>query len=86
MEMLTLDMLDIDINYGCWMLTCDMDAAGMIDTGVDDKSCFLIDSSGNITTRTPADEYMNPITEPFRRKVIQYITWGDGVCTRSRNN
>ena len=52
---------------------------GMIDTGVDDKSCFLIDSSGNITTRTPADEYRHPITEPFRRKVVQYITWGDGV-------
>lgn len=54
-------------------------AAGMIDTGVDDKSCFLIDSSGNITTRTPASEYMNPTTELFRRKVVQYITWGDGV-------
>ena len=52
---------------------------GMIDTGVDDLSCFMIDSTGNITTRTPASDYLNPITEPFRRKVIQYIMWGDGV-------
>ena len=51
----------------------------MIDTGVDDLSCFMIDWSGNITTRTPGYEYMQPITEPFRRKVIQYIMWGDGV-------
>ena len=51
---------------------------GMIDSGLDDLSCFLIDWTGNQTTRTPGSEYANPITEPFRRKVIQYVMWGDG--------
>jgi hypothetical protein len=51
---------------------------GMIDSGLDDLSCFLIDWSGNQTTRTPGYDYDDPITEPWRRKVIQYIMWGDG--------
>jgi hypothetical protein len=51
---------------------------GYIDTGVDDLSCFLIDTSGNTTTRTPGKDYAAPVTEPWRRKVIQYIAWGDG--------
>eukprot|EP00602_Paraphysomonas_sp_CaronLab_P006942 CAMPEP_0185025224 /NCGR_PEP_ID=MMETSP1103-20130426/8265_1 /TAXON_ID=36769 /ORGANISM="Paraphysomonas bandaiensis, Strain Caron Lab Isolate" /LENGTH=1079 /DNA_ID=CAMNT_0027558375 /DNA_START=206 /DNA_END=3445 /DNA_ORIENTATION=- len=51
---------------------------GMIDSGLDDLSCFLIDYSGTPTTRTPADEYANPITEYYRRKVIQYVAWADG--------
>lgn len=41
---------------------------GMIDSGLDDLSCFLIDYSLTETTRTPGDEYANPITEPYRRK------------------
>lgn len=41
---------------------------GMIDTGIDDLSCFLIDYSLTPTTRTPGPDYKNPITETFRRK------------------
>jgi hypothetical protein len=50
---------------------------GMIDTGVDDFSCFFVDDSGTPTTRTPAADYATPITEPERRKVIQYVAWAD---------
>ena len=51
---------------------------GMIDSGIDDLSCFLRDyNSSEITTRTAKGEYDNPITEPFRRKVIQYVAWAD---------
>ena len=41
---------------------------GMIDSGIDDLSCYMIDSSGTPTTRTPADQVDNPVTEPERRK------------------
>jgi hypothetical protein len=41
---------------------------GMIDTGLDDLSCFLVDTSLTITTRTPGADYANPITESSRRK------------------
>lgn len=51
---------------------------GVIDSGADDLSCFLIDSSGELTTRTPGQDYATPITETNRRKVIQYVAWGDG--------
>mmetsp|Transcript_24134 Transcript_24134/g.40995 ORF Transcript_24134/g.40995 Transcript_24134/m.40995 type:complete len:1132 (-) Transcript_24134:1892-5287(-) len=50
---------------------------GMIDTGVDDYSCFFVDDSGSPTTRTAAADYGTPITEPERRKVIQYVAWAD---------
>jgi hypothetical protein len=43
---------------------------GMIDTGVDDLSCFLIDYSGTETTRTPRYAYNDPITEVNRRKYL----------------
>lgn len=52
---------------------------GMIDTGVDDFSCFFVDDSGTPTTRTAAADYATPITEPERRKVIQYVAWADGL-------
>ena len=52
---------------------------GMIDTGVDDFSCFFVDDSGTPTTRTAAADYATPITEPNRRKVIQYVAWADGL-------
>ena len=52
---------------------------GMIDTGVDDFSCFFVDDSGTPTTRTPGVDYATPITEPERRKVIQYVAWADGL-------
>lgn len=51
---------------------------GMIDTGIDDLSCFLIDWSGTETPRTPKYDYDNPITELYRRKVVQYVAWADG--------
>lgn len=54
---------------------------GYIDSGADDLSCFLIDSTGEPTTRTPHDDYATPITEYNRRKVIQYVAWGDGNAT-----
>jgi phage-related protein len=41
---------------------------GMIDSGIDDLSCFLVDYSLTPTTRTPGSDYANPITEPYRRK------------------
>jgi hypothetical protein len=41
---------------------------GMIDTGIDDLSCFLVDYSLTPTTRTPGADYANPITESYRRK------------------
>ena len=51
---------------------------GMIDTGIDDLSCFLRDhNTSQITTRTAKGNYGNPITEPFRRKVVQYVAWAD---------
>jgi hypothetical protein len=52
---------------------------GMIDTGVDDFSCFFVDDSGTPTTRTAAADYATPITEPERRKVIQYVAWADAL-------
>lgn len=52
---------------------------GMIDTGVDDFSCFFVDDSGTATTRTAAANYATPITEPNRRKVIQYVAWADSL-------
>eukprot|EP00602_Paraphysomonas_sp_CaronLab_P004391 CAMPEP_0185032648 /NCGR_PEP_ID=MMETSP1103-20130426/20895_1 /TAXON_ID=36769 /ORGANISM="Paraphysomonas bandaiensis, Strain Caron Lab Isolate" /LENGTH=1029 /DNA_ID=CAMNT_0027568623 /DNA_START=299 /DNA_END=3388 /DNA_ORIENTATION=+ len=51
---------------------------GMIDSGVDDLSCFLIDDSHEQTTRTTRNMASTPVTEDFRRKVIQYIAWADG--------
>lgn len=51
---------------------------GFIDSGVDDLSCYLIDSSHTPTPRTARDDYANPITEYQRRKVIQYVAYGDG--------
>jgi hypothetical protein len=51
---------------------------GFIDSGVDDLSCYLIDSSLTPTPRTPREDYLNPITEYHRRKVIQYVAYGDG--------
>jgi hypothetical protein len=51
---------------------------GFIDSGVDDLSCYLIDSSLTPTPRTPRDDYAHPITEYHRRKVIQYVAYGDG--------
>jgi hypothetical protein len=50
---------------------------GFIDSGVDDLSCYLIDSSRTPTPRTARDDYANPITEYQRRKVIQYVAYGD---------
>ena len=48
---------------------------GMIDSGIDDLSCFLRDwnasNTSEITTRTAKSGYHTPITEPFRRKVVQ---------------
>jgi hypothetical protein len=41
---------------------------GMIDSGLDDLSCFLVDYSLTPTTRTPGADYANPITESYRRK------------------
>lgn len=52
---------------------------GMVDTGVDDSSCFFVDYTGTPTTRTQAEDYLTPITEPERRKVIQYVAWADGL-------
>ena len=52
---------------------------GIIDTGVDDLSCFAIDYSGTPTTRTPASDYANPITELWRRKVVQYVAYADST-------
>lgn len=43
--------------------------------GLDDLSCFLIDSTGERTTRTPKGKA--PINEFFRRKVIHYIAYAD---------
>jgi hypothetical protein len=51
---------------------------GMIDTGIDDLSCFLIDWSGTETPRTAKADYNTPITELTRRKVVQYVAWADG--------
>lgn len=51
---------------------------GMIDTGLDDLSCFFIDWSGTETPRTAKYDYDNPITELNRRKVVQYVAWADG--------
>jgi hypothetical protein len=45
-------------------------------TGADDLSCFLIDSTGERTTRTPKGR-QKPINEYHRRKVIHYIAYAD---------
>lgn len=41
---------------------------GMIDSGIDDLSCFLVNYDGTETSRTPHMNYKSPITEKFRRK------------------
>jgi hypothetical protein len=59
-----------------------------VSTGADDLSCFLIDYTGERTTRTPKGQ-QKPINEYHRRKVIHYIAYADeypdrdydhGVC------
>eukprot|EP00602_Paraphysomonas_sp_CaronLab_P003300 CAMPEP_0185020344 /NCGR_PEP_ID=MMETSP1103-20130426/2933_1 /TAXON_ID=36769 /ORGANISM="Paraphysomonas bandaiensis, Strain Caron Lab Isolate" /LENGTH=880 /DNA_ID=CAMNT_0027551175 /DNA_START=787 /DNA_END=3429 /DNA_ORIENTATION=+ len=52
---------------------------GMIDSGVDDLSCYFIDDTHERTTRTHRSNYANPITEPHRRKIIQYVAFADGI-------
>lgn len=59
---------------------------GMIDTGLDCLSCFFIDYSGTDTPVTKASQYANPITESYRRKVIQYIAWADGVAQDGKDH
>jgi hypothetical protein len=51
---------------------------GVIDGGVDDLSCFFIDSSGSQTTRSSLNA---PIVEANRRKVVQYIAWANSGTT-----
>ena len=41
---------------------------GMIDTGIDDLSCFLRNEDGSETPRTKKENYWSPITERNRRK------------------
>eukprot|EP01041_Mallomonas_annulata_P005578 gene5578-11237_t len=50
---------------------------GLIDTGLDDLSCFFMDESGTATTRTARTHTETPVTEMWRRKVVQYIAWAD---------
>lgn len=68
----------VDTPYSDLGIAGDGYVLGMIDSGVDDLSCFLVDWSGTPTTRTPKSQVSNPITESSRRKVIQYVAWGDG--------
>lgn len=49
---------------------------GIADDGLDDMSCFFIDTSG---TKTPRSSVSKPITEPDRRKVVQYIAYADST-------
>lgn len=51
---------------------------GVVDTGLDDMSCFFIDDSG---TPTPRSTEFDPKTFPDRRKVIQYVAYADGSDT-----
>lgn len=41
---------------------------GISDTGLDEKSCFFSDLSGQVTRSLPN----NPVTDLGRRKVVQY--------------
>jgi hypothetical protein len=63
---------------------------GMIDTGIDDLSCFLRDFNSSdpqqTTTRTAKEAYGAPVTEPFRRKVIQYVAWADDSYREGRDH
>ena len=60
-----------DESYG---LTGTGQVVGVADTGVDDLSCFFVDTSG---TPTPRSTAKNPKTYPTRRKVIQYVAYAD---------
>lgn len=52
---------------------------GLIDTGLDDMSCFFIDPSYTATPRTSSTKLLQgfPVTDNWRRKVVQYIAWAD---------
>jgi len=59
---------------------------GMIDSGIDDLSCFLIETDGSETPRTLKEDYTSPITESYRRKVIQYVAWADKIPREGRDH
>lgn len=59
---------------------------GLIDTGLDDMSCFFVDYSGTKTPRTTRGGYKTPVTEMWRRKVVQYVAWADELAMVNRDH
>jgi subtilisin family serine protease len=55
------------------------DIVGVADSGINDNSCYFFDNSGaygaGTVTRTALGNFNR---EPLRRKVIQYVAYGDG--------
>jgi len=48
---------------------------GGADTGIDTSSCFFSDEDGAAVQRSTV---VNPLSDPSRRKVVQYVAHGDG--------
>jgi hypothetical protein len=52
---------------------------GIADSGLDDYSCYFWDNNGVYSTAsTTRSNYINPVLETSRRKVIMYVAYADG--------
>lgn len=63
-----------DEPYAALGLNGDGQVVGVADSGLDDLSCFFIDTYGE---KTPRSRAINPKTNIGRRKVIQYVAFAD---------
>ena len=53
---------------------------GVADSGLDDLSCFFLDTSGQYSSiQTSRSPISSPVTEINRRKVVQYVANADGL-------
>lgn len=61
------------------MYNANLNGSGQIvqvaDTGLDMKSCFFKDQTGNVPTTT----YLAAAFDLTRRKVVQYVVWADSA-------
>lgn len=61
------------------MYNANLNGSGQIvqvaDTGLDQRSCFFRDQTGNVPTTT----YLAAAFDLTRRKVVQYVVWADST-------
>jgi subtilisin family serine protease len=55
------------------------EVVGIIDTGLDDASCFFHDPNRNAVSRTSLQSISDPQTDMSLRKVVQYVAYMDGT-------